>query len=73
MFLSVEREMTIDPRDDLVSLVFIQVTSMFQDIVEVTVAKRTKDDVQVALDSKKRAAGGPTAPPDGLYLVEVVY
>ncbi|MBT3305703.1 MAG: tRNA pseudouridine(38-40) synthase TruA [Alphaproteobacteria bacterium] len=33
----------------------------------------TKDDVQVALDSKKRAAGGPTAPPDGLYLVEVVY
>jgi tRNA pseudouridine38-40 synthase len=30
-------------------------------------------DVRIALDKKDRAAGGPTAPPDGLYLVEVVY
>jgi tRNA pseudouridine38-40 synthase len=35
--------------------------------------KWTAADVRTALDSKKRADGGPTAPPDGLYLVEVVY
>lgn len=31
------------------------------------------DDVQVALDAKDRRAGGPTAPPDGLYLTGVEY
>ncbi|HIN22199.1 MAG TPA: tRNA pseudouridine(38-40) synthase TruA [Rhodospirillales bacterium] len=36
-------------------------------------AKWTAGDVKTALDKKDRAAGGPTAPPDGLYLVEVVY
>ena len=36
-------------------------------------AKWTAGDVKAALDKKDRAAGGPTAPPDGLYLVEVVY
>jgi len=35
--------------------------------------KWTPDDVTAALDKKDRAAGGPTAPPDGLYLFEVVY
>jgi len=35
--------------------------------------KWTADDVKAALDKKDRAAGGPTAPPDGLYLTEVVY
>ncbi len=35
--------------------------------------KWTAADVKAALDKKDRAAGGPTAPPDGLYLVEVVY
>jgi tRNA pseudouridine38-40 synthase len=35
--------------------------------------KWTAGDVKAALDKKDRAAGGPTAPPDGLYLVEVVY
>ncbi|NQV84329.1 MAG: tRNA pseudouridine(38-40) synthase TruA [Rhodospirillales bacterium] len=33
----------------------------------------TEADVRTALEAKKRAAGGPTAPPDGLYLVEVIY
>jgi tRNA pseudouridine38-40 synthase len=29
--------------------------------------------VAVALDARDRRAGGPTAPPDGLYLVEIRY
>lgn len=35
--------------------------------------KWTAADVEAALAAKDRAAGGPTAPPDGLYLVEVLY
>lgn len=31
------------------------------------------DDVKSALEARARAAGGPTAPPDGLYLVGVDY
>ena len=35
--------------------------------------KWTALDVQTALKKKDRSAGGPTAPPFGLYLTEVVY
>ncbi len=35
--------------------------------------KWSADDVAAALEARDRARGGPTAPPDGLYLVEVVY
>ena len=35
--------------------------------------KWTPDDVTAALDARNRAAAGPTAPPEGLYLTEVVY
>lgn len=33
----------------------------------------TEAQVRAALEAKDRKAGGPTAPPDGLYLTKVVY
>ena len=35
--------------------------------------KWTAENVSAALAARDRARGGPTAPPDGLYLTEVVY
>jgi tRNA pseudouridine38-40 synthase len=35
--------------------------------------KLGQDRIRTALDSGRREAAGPTAPPDGLYLTEVVY
>lgn len=35
--------------------------------------KWTPDDVTAALEARDRARGGPTAPPDGLYLMSVRY
>ncbi len=35
--------------------------------------KWTTADVKTALEARDRTKGGPTAPPEGLYLVEVGY
>jgi len=35
--------------------------------------KWTVADVRAALEARDRTQGGPTAPPEGLYLVEVTY
>ncbi len=35
--------------------------------------KWSAEDLRAALEARDRARGGPTAPADGLYLVEVVY
>jgi len=35
--------------------------------------KWTTADLKDALEARERAAGGPTAPPDGLYLTDVLY
>jgi tRNA pseudouridine38-40 synthase len=50
-----------------------QVRNMVGALKLVGEGKWTAADVNKALEAKDRAAGGPTAPPDGLYLMEVVY
>ena len=50
-----------------------QVRNMVGTLKLVGEGKWTAADVEAALASTDRAAGGPTAPPDGLYLMEVIY
>jgi len=50
-----------------------QVRSFAGSLVEVGAGKWTADDLSDALGARDRAACGPVAPPDGLYLVRVDY
>ncbi len=50
-----------------------QVRNMVGTLCLVGEGKWTTEDVRAALDAKDRSAGGPTAPPDGLYLTYVGY
>ena len=50
-----------------------QVRNMVGTLKLVGEGKWTKADVAAALAARNRAAGGPTAPPEGLYLTEVWY
>ncbi|MEL6793875.1 MAG: tRNA pseudouridine(38-40) synthase TruA [Pseudomonadota bacterium] len=50
-----------------------QVRSFVGTLAEVGSGKWTPDDVRRALEAKDRAACGPVAPPDGLYLASVKY
>jgi tRNA pseudouridine38-40 synthase len=50
-----------------------QVRSMVGSLVEVGRGRWSADDLADALEAKDRARCGPVAPPQGLYLTEVVY
>ena len=50
-----------------------QVRSMVGSLVLVGEGKWSADDLAAALAARDRAACGPVAPPDGLYLVRVDY
>ncbi len=50
-----------------------QVRNMTGTLALVGEGKWTPDDVRAALAARDRTKGGPTAPPDGLYLVRVDY
>ena len=50
-----------------------QVRSMVGSLVVVGEGKWSADDLARALAARDRAACGPVAPPDGLYLMKVDY
>jgi tRNA pseudouridine38-40 synthase len=50
-----------------------QVRNMVGTLKLAGVGMWTTGDVAAALAARDRAAGGPTAPPEGLYLTEVIY
>jgi tRNA pseudouridine38-40 synthase len=55
------------------SFLHTQVRSMVGPLVEVGAGRWTADDLAAALAARDRAACGPVAPPEGLYLVRVDY
>jgi tRNA pseudouridine38-40 synthase len=55
------------------SFLHSQVRSMVGSLVWVGEGRWSADDLRNALDARSRAACGPVAPPDGLYLVRVDY
>lgn len=64
-----ELEMFIKAR----SFLHHQVRNIIGTLKLVGEGKWTSDDVKKALEAKDRAAAGPTAPPDGLYFLDVDY
>jgi tRNA pseudouridine38-40 synthase len=50
-----------------------QIRSITGTLAEIGMGKMTARDVRDALESRDRTACGPVAPPDGLYLVKVIY
>jgi tRNA pseudouridine38-40 synthase len=64
-------EVRIDARAR--SFLHHQVRNMVGTLKLVGEGKWTADDVTSALAARARSAAGPTAPPDGLYLMEVWY
>jgi len=55
------------------SFLYHQIRNMVGTLKLVGEGKWSVGDVADALAAKNREAGGPTAPPEGLYLTEVVY
>jgi tRNA pseudouridine38-40 synthase len=63
----------IEIRASARSFLHNQVRSMVGTLKRVGEGAWTADDVRVALDARDRAACGPVAPPEGLYLAKVDY
>ncbi len=63
----------IDVRASARSFLHSQVRSMVGSLVLVGEGKWSADDLARALEARDRAACGPLAPPDGLYLMRVDY
>ena len=55
------------------SFLHSQVRSMVGSLVQVGLGAWSADDLAAALAARDRAACGPVAPPDGLYLMQVDY
>ena len=55
------------------SFLYHQVRNMVGTLKLVGLGKWTVENMAEALAARDRAKGGPTAPPHGLYLTEVVY
>lgn len=64
---------TVEIRAQARSFLHHQVRNMVGTLSLVGEGKWTADDVTAALKAKSRPAGGPTAPPEGLYLAAVRY
>ncbi|MBT4740295.1 MAG: tRNA pseudouridine(38-40) synthase TruA [Rhodospirillaceae bacterium] len=64
---------TVEIRAQARSFLHHQVRNIVGTLSLVGEGKWTSDDVTTALNAKSRAAGGPTAPPEGLYLAAVRY
>jgi tRNA pseudouridine38-40 synthase len=72
--LDVEREgEEVRVRASARSFLHHQVRSMVGSLALVGEGKWSADDLSRALDARDRAACGPVAPPEGLYLVKVDY
>lgn len=63
----------VEIRAEARSFLHNQVRIMVGTLKFVGIGKWQPDDVKRALDARDRSAAGPTAPPDGLYLVGVDY
>jgi tRNA pseudouridine38-40 synthase len=63
----------IEIRASARSFLHTQVRSMVGSLAQVGDGKWTADDLGGALAARDRAACGPVAPPDGLYLMRVDY
>lgn len=50
-----------------------QVRSFVGSLVEVGLGKWDREDMEAALNARARTECGPVAPPDGLYLTQVIY
>jgi tRNA pseudouridine38-40 synthase len=70
----------VNLKDEILEIVFTgngflkyQVRNMVGILIRTGEDKITKNDIKKILDSKDRSKSGKTAPPEGLYLVDIKY